>query len=130
MKLHERKPYRYSTLTGQIIYRRHRQTEQRNIPEENPATIQATYTHGSYGSLLFDPKWKTKRAVILHRDSYQCILCKENSNLQIHHRQYHFLHATQTFKLPWDYSDHLLITLCERCHSKGHRQHKVPTIYL
>jgi hypothetical protein len=32
--------------------------------------------------------------------------------------------------MPWDYTDNLLITLCEKCHQKGHKQYKVPTIYI
>ncbi|TCC99954.1 hypothetical protein EZ437_17090 [Pedobacter psychroterrae] len=84
--------------------------------------------HGSYGSLLFDPMWRSKRISILERDKHQCINCKSQIGLQVHHRQYHFSKATNQFKMPWEYADNLLITLCEKCHQKGHKQYKVPTI--
>ena len=90
--------------------------------------IQNNLTHGTYGALLFDPRWRTKRSIILDRDGYKCIICGSSFGLQVHHRQYHFLANLKQFKPPWDYEDHLLISLCEICHKKGHRQYKVPTI--
>lgn len=86
--------------------------------------------HGTYGALLFDEKWKVKRAQIIERDDNACVICQCSENLQVHHRQYHFIKALGKFKAPWDYEDHLLITLCERCHARGHNKYKVPNIYL
>ena len=86
--------------------------------------------HGSYGKLLFDSRWKEKRALILHRDNMQCIVCKGRLNLQVHHRQYHYLKQFDQFKPPWDYPNNLLVTLCEKCHKKGHNKYKVPIINL
>lgn len=86
--------------------------------------------HGSYAGLLFDKRWRDKRLVILERDSNKCVLCKSKLSLQVHHRQYHFIKSTKAFTPPWEYPNELLITLCEKCHKKGHRQHKVPTIYI
>lgn len=85
-------------------------------------------SHGSYGSLLFDKRWRAKREEILIRDKYACVNCKRNLKLQVHHRQYHFVLNTNQFKLPWDYPNRLLISLCEKCHQKGHSKFKVPTI--
>lgn len=85
-------------------------------------------THGSYGGLLFDQRWKLKRVRILTRDNHKCVICDHNDNLHIHHRQYHFSQNVGEFKKPWDYEDHLLITLCETCHRRGHSQYKVPII--
>lgn len=85
-------------------------------------------THGSYGGLLFDPRWKSKRTTILERDNFQCVICGNTVGLQIHHRQYHFINELQQFKPPWDYENRLLISLCESCHKRGHRQYKIPTI--
>ena len=85
-------------------------------------------SHGTYGALLFDPRWRSKRVQILERDKHRCILCGSIQSLQVHHRQYHFIEEQQQFKAPWDYTDNLLITLCEKCHQRGHRQFKVPTI--
>jgi hypothetical protein len=86
--------------------------------------------HGTYGALLFDKRWIAKRAQILLRDNNRCIICGEAEKLQIHHRQYHFVKALKKFKAPWDYEDHLMITLCERCHSRGHSKYRVPNVYL
>jgi len=96
------------------------------IPTEN--TSLNVRSHGSYGALLFHPNWKAKRKEILSRDMDRCVHCKSSKDLQVHHRQYHFVASQQKFRLPWDYPDHLLITLCESCHNKGHNKYKVPTI--
>lgn len=86
--------------------------------------------HGTYGGLLFDKRWIAKRAEIIERDQNSCVICKGGENLQVHHRQYHFIKALKKFKAPWDYEDHLMITLCEKCHSKGHSKFRVPNVYL
>ena len=77
---------------------------------------------------FFDPEWKAKREEILQRDSNSCVICKRNNELQVHHRQYHFIIRENQFKPPWDYHESLLITLCESCHKRGHNKYKVPTI--
>ena len=87
-------------------------------------------THGTYGALLFDPRWKEKRQVILARDNNSCVICKKQEKLQVHHRQYHFIKALEKFKSPWDYHNDLLITLCDSCHQRGHNKFKVPNIYI
>ena len=86
--------------------------------------------HGTYGALLFDKRWTIKRAEIILRDQNACIICKKLENLQVHHRQYHFIKGLKQFKAPWDYENHLMVTLCEKCHSKGHNKFRVPTVYL
>ncbi|NJK94736.1 MAG: HNH endonuclease [Bacteroidales bacterium] len=83
-------------------------------------------SHGGYGGALFDPKWKAKRAEILARDKNKCVICGSDKDLQVHHRQYHFLERLNVFKDPWEYEDKLMITLCNSCHNRGHRQYKVP----
>jgi len=85
-------------------------------------------THGTYGTLLFDKRWQQRRLEILIRDGNRCVICENSNSLQVHHRQYHFIKALKQFKSPWDYEDQLLITLCEKCHSRGHGKFKVPTI--
>jgi 5-methylcytosine-specific restriction endonuclease McrA len=86
--------------------------------------------HGGYGATLFDPRWKAKRIEILSRDGNKCKICKSPEQLQVHHRQYHFSTILNAFKDPWDYSNHLMVTLCQNCHQKGHRIYKVPTKYV
>jgi hypothetical protein len=86
--------------------------------------------HGSYGYLLFDKRWKEKRAIILNRDINRCINCGNDENLEVHHRQYHYIISLKKFKAPWEYSEKMLITLCNTCHQRGHSKFKVPIIYL
>jgi 5-methylcytosine-specific restriction endonuclease McrA len=86
--------------------------------------------HGSYGKYLIDKRWKEYRKTILKRDQYKCIVCGSVENLQVHHKQYHFSTSTRTFRMPWDYPKHLLITICRKCHEIGHRKYKVPTKYI
>jgi len=97
------------------------------LSEESTVEGQA---HGTYGALLFDKRWIAKRTEIIQRDKNRCVICSEEEGLQVHHRQYHFIKALQQFKAPWDYEDRLLITLCEKCHSRGHSKFKVPNVYL
>ncbi len=87
-------------------------------------------THGSYGALVLHPNWKAKRKEILERDNYKCQVCANSTELQVHHRQYLFIKATKQFKVPWDYPEHLLITLCTKCHARGHSMYKVPTVII
>ena len=96
--------------------------------DDNVKTDLSQMTHGSYGGLLFDQRWKLKRSGILNRDNNKCVICNYDTNLQIHHRQYHYSEQTKNFKMPWDYDDHLLVTLCESCHKRGHSKYKVPII--
>ena len=86
--------------------------------------------HGTYGQLLFDVHWRNRREEILIRDNRCCVICSNSESLQVHHRQYHFILALRQFKSPWDYEDYLMISLCERCHAKGHARFRVPIIYL
>lgn len=98
-----------------------------NIDEGN---LVVPEKHGTYGALLFDKRWSLKREEVLIRDHYACVICLAEAELEVHHRQYHFSKVLQQFKAPWDYENFLLITLCQRCHSRGHRLYKVPIIYI
>jgi 5-methylcytosine-specific restriction endonuclease McrA len=97
---------------------------------DNTTNDEATLNHGGYGATLFDPRWKAKRKEILERDQNRCVICKNDKNLQVHHRQYHFSRSLNIFKNPWEYHNDLMITLCESCHQKGHRLYKVPVKYI
>jgi 5-methylcytosine-specific restriction endonuclease McrA len=120
--------YRYLALEGVGAYRRFIKAD------DNIESVGVVYrdsnspTHGTYGALLFDPRWRARRLEILSRDKQQCVICAGSNSLQVHHRQYHFLVNQNQFKMPWDYPDRLLITLCEPCHKSGHGKYKVPTI--
>ncbi|WP_225976383.1 HNH endonuclease [Mucilaginibacter ginsenosidivorax] len=86
--------------------------------------------HGSYGNLLFDPRWKAKRNEIISRDKGCCVICKGTDEIQVHHRQYQYVKAMKGFKVPWDYPDYLMITLCKSCHQRGHSKFKVPVLII
>jgi hypothetical protein len=119
--------YRFNDMKSNNTYRRYKQVDKSiNVDILQPVTKEIP-AHGSYGALLFTIDWKTKRNEILTRDK-KCIICFSTENLQIHHRQYHFLVRENKFRLPWEYEDYLLITLCESCHRRGHSKYKVPTI--
>lgn len=78
-----------------------------------------------YTQLFNDLRWIEKRNSIMERDGYNCVIpgCSnpKGKHLQVHHRQYHFSTVRNSFVNPWEYDDDLLITLCNWCHSKGHR---------
>lgn len=80
----------------------------------------------TYETLLQNPKWLEKRKEIIVRDGNQCCCCGNKSDLQVHHRQYHIKSSTGEKKLPWNYKNKYLITLCKECHSKGHNKFKIP----
>lgn len=121
--------YRYLTFKGSGPYRRFVQEKDKSLQAVNmPYSMQDTPAHGTYGELLFRPEWRAKREEILERDNHSCVVCNRSYGLQVHHRQYHFIVLQNQFKLPWDYSGNLLITLCESCHRRGHSKYKVPTI--
>jgi len=65
----------------------------------------------TYQEKLKNPRWQKKRLEILERDNWTCQICHDDeTTLVVHHRCY------MPDKEPWDYPDHLLITLCEDCH--------------
>lgn len=65
----------------------------------------------TYAQKFKDPRWQKKRLKILERDNFECQICfDEKSTLHIHH--YIYIKERE----PWEYSDELLVTLCEDCH--------------
>src|SRR5262245_27909379 len=79
-----------------------------------------------YGVLLLTKDWMDRRERILTRDDWTCQNCKKGvreivvSRLQAHHFYY------IVGKLPWDYPDKALGTLCVDCHDAFHQTAKVP----
>lgn len=118
-------------LTQQSRYPRYiteKRTDEKVSQSDADKNDQQPETHGSYGALILHPKWKAKRKEVIERDQFKCVICGSKEDLQVHHRQYHYVKATKKFKVPWDYPQHLLISLCSSCHSRGHSKYKVPTI--
>lgn len=123
--------HRYIQFTGTSMYRRFIQDEGPKTPETAGTSKEIaleTSSHGTYGAYLLHPRWKARRKEIIMRDHNRCVNCSSDKELQVHHRQYHFIVSQNQFRLPWEYPDHLLITLCQSCHNRGHNKYKVPTI--
>jgi hypothetical protein len=120
--------YRYPSIVMWSRIPNNRIGPSTNLRTDTSDANMETPAHGTYGGLLFDPRWKQKRTEILARDGGRCVICTETGDLQVHHRQYHFIKELQCFKVPWDYEDKLLITLCKSCHNRGHSKYKVPTL--
>lgn len=87
-------------------------------------------TNEAYQDLLNSEEWRNKRTEIIARDKV-CKNCGTNQRLQVHHRQYHWDTESDDFVAPWQYAEHLLVTLCESCHKAGHEHYgKVPVMQL
>lgn len=68
-----------------------------------------------YGDLLRMPQWQRKRLEIMDRDNFQCLMCDDNMNtLHVHHTVY------IKDRLPWEYADETLMTVCDYCHDLCH----------
>jgi len=62
-----------------------------------------------------DPRWQKKRLEIMKRDNFKCRSCgNDEDTLNVHHAYY------EKGKKPWEYSDNVLITWCEKCHKQRH----------
>lgn len=122
---------RYGTTgnTGKTLIGRYRRDDEQS-GEKALDAAELVPPHGSYGHLLFDPRWQSKRSGIMARDQSCCVICKGVDELQVHHRQYHYVREAKGFKVPWDYPDQLLITLCKSCHQRGHSKFKVPIVII
>lgn len=79
-----------------------------------------------YIEKLHDARWEKRRQQIFIRDRFRCLNCGSTDNLQVHHRQYHYVSKKEMYVDPWEYPDELLVTLCEKCHTKGHELYLVP----
>lgn len=78
----------------------------------------------SYKEMLRTEQWQTKRNRILLRDGYECTMCGETENLNVHHKYYIENH------MPWEYHDSALITLCRDCHCDIHHEKEIPVYNL
>ena len=71
-----------------------------------------------------NPKWITKRDIIKKRDNYTCTRCKcKDKPLHVHHTRY--IIGRKLWEVPNVY----LITLCDSCHEKEHRNKKIGEYY-
>lgn len=111
----------------------------------NELTEQKDFKDITYFDLLNCEEWKDKRIEILIRDSSKCTKCNRiatmktfsgsnvinfftdgqpnpenlSVNLQIHHTLYIYN------RMPWNYENHDLITLCNFCHEELHNNESI-----
>lgn len=75
-----------------------------------------------YKKALRDGRWQIRKTEIMRRDGFACKECGAKASdgvvLNVHHRKYY------PGKMPWEYEDENLVTLCEDCHAEYHRQKK------
>ena len=76
-------------------------------------------TKAQYRSMLRTKAWRVKRLEILTRDKFKCRNCKSDKRLTVHH-----LYYIDGFK-PWEYSNPSMITLCDKCHRKLHKDQPI-----
>jgi len=77
----------------------------------------------SYSDRLRHPRWQKKRLQIMERDNWACYHCKKTDvTLNVHH-QYYVLG-----RLPWQYPNDALITLCEVCHGREHEYERLANL--
>lgn len=70
----------------------------------------------TYAELLLDPRWQRRRLEVFQRDGWRCRCCRTAT------RQLHAHHIAYLKGLaPWEYEEHWLISLCDRCHVNEHR---------
>ena len=74
-----------------------------------------------YQTQLLSEEWKKKANEIKERDNYQCQAynCSTlKSHLEVHHLDYFNHHK------PHEYTNDMLITLCQKCHKKEISRYK------
>lgn len=84
-----------------------------------------TATQQWYADALADPRWHRRRLQILERDNSTCCRCgyapgdpfEPQLKMHVHHLRYF------RGRLPWEYRDCDLETLCALCHQLDHCKH-------
>jgi len=71
-----------------------------------------------YEAELKNIEWLTLRSRIIQRDNGRCQMCDTNKELQVHHKRY--INGAKA----WEHPDSLLITVCQKCHSRHHGKSK------
>ena len=69
----------------------------------------------AYSDDIKSGKWQRLRLEVMQRDQVRCRACKCENNLNVHHLYY------ESGKHIYDYEIESLVTLCENCHSKLHK---------
>ena len=73
-------------------------------------------TKEEYRELRKDGRWQRKRLEIMQRDDFKCRECGTTNDLNVHHIRY------IEGRLPWEYDNGDLVTLCGTCHKALHEE--------
>lgn len=75
----------------------------------------ATAARTQYSELLRHPLWQQRRLEKLNATGWRCEHCRRNDiELHVHHKEY------VAGRLPWEYSNDELVTVCKNCHAIEH----------
>lgn len=72
-----------------------------------------------YKDQLLTPEWRKKREHILNIRGRRCEKCGSSINLHVHHSFY------IRGRMAWEYDDHQLNVLCNKCHAYQHSSNKL-----
>ena len=78
----------------------------------------------NYKELLNTKEWLIRRLLILNRDNFKCTNCQSTINITVHHKGY------IKDRLPHEYPDEALTTLCSKCHTDIHNKIPIGDFYL
>ena len=67
-----------------------------------------------YGILLERQEWNLVKERVLLRDKRTCVQCGGRGDVHVHHSHY------RADRMPWEYRESDLFTLCNACHKKVH----------
>jgi hypothetical protein len=78
-----------------------------------------TDNHVEYLKFLKTPYWNEVKTIVLDRDGHKCTKCNSTKFLHVHHT---------TYRHHFNEKDHIedLITLCDMCHKKEHKNKLFP----
>ena len=83
--------------------------------------LRTAHSAMTYAEKLRDPRWRATSLRIRRRDGWKCIKCgTTRRRLDVHHTRY------LPKRDPWDYPDHMMVTLCRPCHEDQHTETPAP----
>ena len=113
------KEHSKKTLPGESDLSKRTPSHESGIVSADPG--RASYM--TYQEQIKSPKWQKKRLEILERDRFACRICNDSeTELHVHHKAY-----IKSLNV-WEYPNHYLITLCDKCHKLFHKKEVKPVV--